>query len=59
MKYFKQGGKGTIFIPAMMAYKGQPASEIIKPYTNLKFDVEVVEVKDAPPAPATQQPPMH
>jgi len=59
LTYFKQGGKGTLYIPAMMAYKGQQASEIIKPFTNLKFDVEVVGVKDAPAAPATMQPPMH
>lgn len=49
LKKFKQGGKGKMYIPAMLAYKNRPASEIIKPYSNLIFDVEVVNVKKAPP----------
>jgi FKBP-type peptidyl-prolyl cis-trans isomerase FkpA len=59
LKKFKQGGKGKLYIPAMLAYKNRPASEIIKPYTDLVFDVEVVSVKVAPPQAQQQgQPPM-
>lgn len=49
LRYFKQGGKGKLYIPSMLAYKGQQTpSEVLKPYTNLVFDIEVVNVKDAP-----------
>lgn len=58
LKKFKQGGKGKLYIPAMLAYKNRPASEILKPYTNLIFDVEVISVKKAPPQ-AQAGPPMH
>lgn len=46
LKYFKQGGKGKLYIPAMLAYKNQHPSEVIKPYTNLIFEIEVVKVQD-------------
>lgn len=52
LKYFKAGGKGKMFIPAMMGYKNQAKSEILKPYTDLIFDIELVSVKDAPAPPA-------
>lgn len=42
----------------MLAYKSQPASEILKPYSNLMFDVEVVNVKKAPPQVPGGMPPM-
>lgn len=63
---FKQGGKGKIYIPAMLGYKNQAQGPVLKPFTNLIFEVEVLEVKDAPPPPpaASQQtmpqmPPQH
>ena len=43
LKYFGKGGKGTLFIPAMLAY-GPQANGAIKPYTNLVFDLEIQEV---------------
>jgi FKBP-type peptidyl-prolyl cis-trans isomerase FkpA len=48
MKKFKKGGKGTLYIPAYLAYDSQarPGST---PYENLIFDVEIVDVTDAPP----------
>ena len=47
LKSFKKGGKGTLYIPAFMAYDAQigPGK---KPYENLIFDVEIVDVTDAP-----------
>jgi FKBP-type peptidyl-prolyl cis-trans isomerase FkpA len=56
LKYFKQGGKGKFYIPAMLAYKNQPKSEVIKAYTDLFFDIEVVSVK-VPPV-TSNTPPM-
>lgn len=54
LPYFGKGGKGKIYVPSMLAYReqGQPG---IPPYSNLIFDVEIKDVKDAP-APAAQQP---
>ena len=56
LKLFAKGGKGKLIIPAMMAYGMQGSAPVIPPYANLVFDVEIVDVKDAPPAP--QQPTM-
>lgn len=48
---FNQGGKGRLFIPAMMAYGPQGSPPAIGPNENLIFDIEVVEVKDMPKQP--------
>jgi FKBP-type peptidyl-prolyl cis-trans isomerase len=55
LRKFKKGGKGTLFIPAFLAYDQQQGPGK-KPYENLIFDVEIVDVTDAPAQPA--QPPM-
>ena len=44
---FKQGGKGTLFIPGFLAYGNNPNS-MFKPFAALKFDVELLEVSDKP-----------
>lgn len=61
LKYFKQGGKGTLYIPFFNAYGAQPGPGG-QPYENLVFDIEVVSVSDsapkqqqAPPMPMPQQ----
>ena len=61
IRSFGKGGKGKIFIPALMGYGmgGQPP--IIPQYANLIFDVEVIDVMATPPPPpssAPQMPPM-
>jgi FKBP-type peptidyl-prolyl cis-trans isomerase FkpA len=43
LKYFSKGGKGTIYIPAMLAY-GNQANGVIKAYENLAFDIEIQDV---------------
>jgi FKBP-type peptidyl-prolyl cis-trans isomerase len=43
LKYFAKGGKGTIYVPAMLAY-GPQANGAIKPYSNLVFDLEIQDV---------------
>jgi FKBP-type peptidyl-prolyl cis-trans isomerase len=45
---FRQGSKGRIFIPSILAYGPQGNPPTIKPNENLIFDIEVVEVKDLP-----------
>lgn len=47
LKLLKQGGKATLYIPAMMAYKNQMINKLIPPFSSLIFNVEVVEVKNA------------
>jgi FKBP-type peptidyl-prolyl cis-trans isomerase FkpA len=48
LKYFKKGGKGTLYIPFFQAYGAQPGPGG-KQYENLVFDVEVVNVSDSAP----------
>ncbi len=48
MKKFKKGGKGVLYIPAYLAYD-QQARPGPTPYENLIFEVEIVDVTDAPP----------
>ncbi len=43
LKYFAKGGKGTVYVPAMLAY-GPQANGAIKPYSNLVFDLEIQDV---------------
>jgi FKBP-type peptidyl-prolyl cis-trans isomerase len=45
LEQFKQGGKGTIYIPGFLAYGNSPNS-MFKPFEALKFDVEILEVSD-------------
>ncbi|HZE84259.1 MAG TPA: FKBP-type peptidyl-prolyl cis-trans isomerase [Puia sp.] len=47
LRKFKKGGKGTLYIPAFLAYDQQPGPGR-KPYENLIFDIEIVDVTDAP-----------
>ena len=51
LRMFRKGGKGTLYIPAFMAYNDQ-AMPGHKPFENLAFDIEVIDVTDAPPPPA-------
>jgi FKBP-type peptidyl-prolyl cis-trans isomerase len=50
LKKFKMGGKGTLYIPAYLAYNDQ-AMPGHKAFENLAFDIEVDSVKDAPAQP--------
>jgi len=45
---FKKGDKGKMYIPSMLGYGAQGAGGAIKPFENLIFEIEVVDVTDAP-----------
>ena len=50
LKLFHAGGKGRMYIPYQLAYNEQAGPGGL-PFQNLIFDIEMLEVKDAPPAP--------
>ncbi|HVY76465.1 MAG TPA: FKBP-type peptidyl-prolyl cis-trans isomerase [Puia sp.] len=54
LRLFRKGAKGTLYIPAFLAYDAQPGPGK-KPNENLIFDVQVVDVTDAP-APKPMKP---
>jgi len=59
LHFFGKGGKGKIYIPAMLGYgqNGQPP--VIPAYSNLVFEIEVLDVSvPAPPAPQPSMPKM-
>lgn len=53
--YFKKGSKGKLYIPAMLAYGANANGEKLPGYSDLVFDIEVMDVKQttaaAAPAP--------
>jgi FKBP-type peptidyl-prolyl cis-trans isomerase len=49
LQLLKKGSKANILVPYDQAY-GTSGYQDIPPYTNLLFEVEVVDIKDAPPA---------
>lgn len=49
VKMMKPGSSGRIYIPSLLAYGERPGSPLIKPFEHLVFDVQVLDVKDAPP----------
>ena len=55
LKFFKKGGKGTLYIPFFLAYDKQngPGGN---PFESLIFDVVVDDVKTAPVAPSAPTP---
>lgn len=57
LPYFGKGGKGKIYIPAMLAY-GPQGTPGIPPFSNLVFDVEIRDVTTPAPEPAASVPGM-
>jgi FKBP-type peptidyl-prolyl cis-trans isomerase FkpA len=55
LQLFKEGGKGTLYIPGFRAYgaNARPGSGF-QPYEALIFDVEILKVSDTPIAEAPQ-----
>jgi len=54
LRLFGKGGKGRIIIPAMLAYGQNGNPPVIPAYSNIMFEVEILDVTVAPP-PAPQQ----
>ena len=48
--YLKKGARAAMLVPYEQAY-GAGGYQSIPPYSNLVFDIEVKDVKDAPPVP--------
>ena len=55
VKQFAKGGKGKVFIPSMLGYGIQGSPPAVKPYENLIFDIEILDITVAP---KQQMPPM-
>jgi len=56
LKFFKKGGKGTLYIPGPLAYgKNPPQGSSFKPNDAMIFEIYVVDVSDTQPAPPQQQ----
>lgn len=55
LPYFGKGSKGKIYIPSSLGYGMRGAGADIPANANLVFDIEVVDVKDAPPEQPQQQ----
>jgi FKBP-type peptidyl-prolyl cis-trans isomerase len=49
LQMLSNGSKGNIYIPALMGYGPPGAPPKIPPYSSLKFEVQVLNVGDAPP----------
>lgn len=43
-----KGEKGMLYIPYYLAYGDRGSGELIKPYSNLVFEVELVDIEDLP-----------
>lgn len=57
VKQFAKGGKGKVYIPSMLGYGMQGSPPAIKPYENLIFDIEVLDITVAPKQQMPQMPP--
>jgi FKBP-type peptidyl-prolyl cis-trans isomerase FkpA len=57
IKQVAKGGKAKIYIPSMLAYGMQGSPPSIKAYENLIFEIEVLDITDAPKGNAGAFPP--
>ncbi|CAN5583836.1 hypothetical protein BH10BAC3_BH10BAC3_20340 [soil metagenome] len=58
IKLFKEGGKGKMFIPAMLAYGPQSQGERMPAFSDLVFDIELLKVGPADVSPAVPEMPL-
>jgi FKBP-type peptidyl-prolyl cis-trans isomerase len=56
LTFFAKGGKGRIVVPSFLGYGPSGRPPAIAPFANLCFDVEIVDVKLAPPPPPPAAP---
>ncbi|MBY0479382.1 MAG: FKBP-type peptidyl-prolyl cis-trans isomerase [Chitinophagaceae bacterium] len=57
VKQFAKGGKARLYVPSMLAYGMQGNPPAIKPYENLIFEVEMLDITAAPKQQMPQMPP--
>ncbi len=57
LPYFGKGGSGKILVPAFLGYGAQGRPPDIAPYSNMIFDIQVLDVRVAPPAAKNNQMP--
>jgi FKBP-type peptidyl-prolyl cis-trans isomerase FkpA len=55
LPYFGKGGSGKILVPAFLGYGAQGRPPDIAPYSNIIFDIQVLDVTVAPPTPKNNQ----
>jgi FKBP-type peptidyl-prolyl cis-trans isomerase len=53
LRMFGKGAKGNVYIPAMLGYGDAGSPPVIPIYSNLKFEIEMLDVA-VPPPPAPQ-----
>ncbi|HVZ57527.1 MAG TPA: FKBP-type peptidyl-prolyl cis-trans isomerase [Chitinophagaceae bacterium] len=51
------GARARLYIPSLLAYAGTPPSPNIRPFENLIFEIEVLDVQDQAPQMPVQQAP--
>jgi FKBP-type peptidyl-prolyl cis-trans isomerase len=56
LPHFGKGGSGKILVPAFLGYGPQGRPPVIPPNANLVFDIQVLDVKQAPPAQKVEHP---
>lgn len=49
MMFMNKGAKIKVYIPSILAYAGNPGSPNLKPYENLIFDIELLDIQDKEP----------
>ena len=49
LRFFGKGGRGRIFVPALLGYGPNGSAPVIPPYAALIFDIEVLDVTNAAP----------
>lgn len=50
MMFMSKGAKARVYVPSLLGYGANPGSPNLKPYENLIFDIELVNVEDKGPA---------
>ena len=53
--FMRKGAVAKAWIPSTLAYGPKPGTPLIKPYENLIFDIEIVDVKEKAPGRAEEE----
>ncbi|MDQ3277174.1 MAG: FKBP-type peptidyl-prolyl cis-trans isomerase [Bacteroidota bacterium] len=52
LKNLSEGAKANVYVPSFIGYGAEGRPPVIMPNQNLIFNIEVVDIADAPPAPS-------